>query len=45
MRGNLENEKKAMAVRIVNSVWVNSMNIVNNVGIFLISASMNSIFI
>lgn len=33
MGGNLGNEKKPTPVRIVNSVGVNSMNIVNNVGI------------
>ena len=41
---NLENKKKLMPVRILNSVCLISKNIVNNVGIYNESDAMNSSF-
>ena len=41
---NLENRKKLALVRITNSAGMDTMNIVNNVGIFNDSAAMNSVF-
>ena len=34
MRRNLENKKKMLLVRVTNNAGLNSMNIVNRVGIF-----------
>ena len=44
MRRNLENKKKLMPVRIMNSAGMNSKNIVNNVSIFSDGVAMNSDF-
>ena len=44
MGRNLENKKKLMQVRIMNSARLNSKNIVNIVGIFNDSSIMNNIF-
>ena len=44
MGRNLENKKKLMQVQIMNSARLNSKNIVNIVGIFNDSSTMNNIF-
>ena len=41
---DLENRKQLPLVQIINSVCINSMNIVNSVGNFNDIASMNSVF-
>lgn len=43
MGRDFENEKKLTPIQILNITSVNSQNIVNNIGIFNDSATMNSI--
>ena len=44
MRRILENKKKLTSIRLMNSADMNSKNIVNNVGVFIDKAAMNTFF-